>query len=137
MFADRDRPAYFCRMLSKLKSVSKIALAAEAAKFAYDHREEALALLKKLQTWRKSRKVIDVSAEPLPPEERIAQLEKRLDELEALEVRQAELLESLAEDVVRGSKALEVAQRRLRTVSLLAFSTALVLIGVLLSLLLG
>ncbi len=119
-------------MLSKLKSVSKIALAAEAAKFAYDHREEALALLKKLQTWRKSRKVVEVSAEPLSDEERIAQLEKRLDELEALEVRQAELLESLAEDVVRSSNALEVAQRRLRAVSLLALSTALVLVVVIL-----
>ncbi|GAA5493985.1 hypothetical protein SAMN02745181_1522 [Rubritalea squalenifaciens DSM 18772] len=106
-----------------------------AAQLAFEHREKAYALFKKIKAWRKGeqeRKTLEISSEPATVEEEIDRLKKGLAMRDEVIAEQSDLIAKMAKDVSELSTLSEQLRRKCQRMTYFMFLVFAVLLILLL-----
>lgn len=102
-----------------------------AAQLAYEHRDKAIALFKKIKEWRKGeqeKKALEISSEPATVEEEIARLKSGLAMRDEVIAEQSEIIAKLAKDVSELSTLTDQLRRRSQRIFMLTSTMAIILL---------
>lgn len=102
-----------------------------AAQLAYEHRDKAAALFKKIKAWRsgeQEKKALEANSEPVTVEEEIARLKAGLAMRDDVIAEQSDIIARLAKDVSELSALTDQLRRRSQRIFYLVSTVTLILL---------